>query len=131
MKVNTLHKFLCVTVPPRKTVQECLLCSFPSDALTHLISVVRGQIDSQFRNHARKVSTSPEDLKMSVNPGVYVVLLQHKVGLLSLMTTCSALYFNTRRMLIGHAVTFLIVRVLYSQLGAILACIVFASILLQ
>jgi hypothetical protein len=44
-KLNSFQNYFAVSVPARNTEQSCVLCSFPSDVLQHLVKRVKNQID--------------------------------------------------------------------------------------
>jgi hypothetical protein len=112
MKANSLENFFSVTVLAKNTIQDCTLCRFPSDLLMHIVSRVKAQIESQFLAFAtsfpsqkqlidiaiafEQTISDPDPTRKEVADDVYNSLLDLKLGLLSLMGSCYALYSKTR-----------------------------------
>lgn len=98
---SSLQNYFSVAVSPRNTVQDCLLCRFPADLLTHIVTRVKCFLTEEFAASASKRQFwlgGLDEYWMEVSDAVYVSLLDLKLGLLSMMSSCYALYSKTRGM---------------------------------
>lgn len=115
---SSLQNYFSVSIPERNTEQECLLCAFPADLLGHFISVVKLLIKDELRgsvsdganatqaenNPTRRVVKAKRTARATNGPALpvstpysrYLVMLDLKISLLSMMSSCYALHSKMR-----------------------------------
>src|SRR5690242_2735374 len=85
MAMNSFQNYFSVSIEARNTEQTCLLCNFPTELLEFVVNSVTDQIKTE---SSKDVSQYEET--------TFQHLLELKLGLLSLLTTCFALYHKSR-----------------------------------